>query len=92
MNDTIDSITARHRAVESGRTTYQAGIETVLQRATEPAAEHVVTHVYASAAHAAARHADALLAAGVQRPVLAGLPVTVKDLRSEEHTSELQSR
>ena len=80
MNDTTDSIAARHRAVESGHTTYQAGIETALQRATEPAAEHVFTHVYADAARAAARHADALLQAGVQRPALAGLPVTVKDL------------
>jgi aspartyl-tRNA(Asn)/glutamyl-tRNA(Gln) amidotransferase subunit A len=52
----------------------------VLAAATEPAAAHVFTAVFADGALAAARAADALLARGAPLPPLAGLPVTVKDL------------
>ncbi|MEO6407620.1 MAG: amidase [Burkholderiaceae bacterium] len=80
MNERTDSIASRHRAVALGATSYQAGIESALQRADEPSAANVFTHRYAQAALAAARHADALVTAGAELPALAGLPVTVKDL------------
>lgn len=51
-----------------------------LEAAAAPAAGHVFTALYADAALAAARHADAAQRAGIVLPALAGLPVTVKDL------------
>ncbi len=80
MNQPVHSIRARRSQVESGSTSHEAEIEAALRRAAEPAAEHVFTRLYADAALAAARHADVLRKAGVERPALAGLPVTVKDL------------
>ncbi|MEO7152366.1 MAG: amidase [Burkholderiaceae bacterium] len=80
MQPAPDSIAARHRAVARGDASYDAGIDAALRAATEAAAAHVYTRLYPDAARAAAWHADALRAAGVALPALAGLPVTVKDL------------
>jgi aspartyl-tRNA(Asn)/glutamyl-tRNA(Gln) amidotransferase subunit A len=59
---------------------HQALIERVLAGAAAPDAAHVFTALFADEALAAARHADARLAAGEPRLPLAGLPVSVKDL------------
>ena len=59
---------------------HQAQIERVLAAAAQPAAAHVFTALFADDALAAARAADARLAAGQTLPALAGLPVSVKDL------------
>ena len=60
--------------------THEALVSQALEGAATPAAQHVFTHLYADAALAAARHADAAQRAGVVLPALAGLPVSVKDL------------
>jgi len=52
----------------------------VFERARASAAEHVFTDLFEVAALAAARLADAQTAAGAPRPLLAGLPVSVKGL------------
>ena len=80
MHPADASIQARHRAVSRGETTYEAAIDDALRRAAEPSAEHVYTRIYADAARAAARHADAQRKTGIALPALAGLPVTIKDL------------
>ncbi|MFZ4650668.1 MAG: amidase family protein, partial [Rubrivivax sp.] len=66
-----------------GEITHEVLVQQALDAAQGPAAAHVFTRLHPQAALAAARHADALVRAGV--PVasggpLAGLPVTVKDL------------
>jgi aspartyl-tRNA(Asn)/glutamyl-tRNA(Gln) amidotransferase subunit A len=71
---------AQLRATLTGPGCHEALIGRVLAGATEPAAAHVFTAVFADGALAAARAADALLARGAPLPPLAGLPVTVKDL------------
>jgi aspartyl-tRNA(Asn)/glutamyl-tRNA(Gln) amidotransferase subunit A len=59
---------------------HEALIERVLQgMGSEPAA-HCYTAVFADSARAAARSADARLAAGEPLPAMAGLPVSIKDL------------
>jgi aspartyl-tRNA(Asn)/glutamyl-tRNA(Gln) amidotransferase subunit A len=58
----------------------EALIERVLAGAAEKAAEHTFTRLYPQAALAAARLADANLAAGIRLTPLAGLPVSIKDL------------
>ena len=63
-----------------GDISHEALVAQALAAAAAPAARHVFTALYADAALAAARHADAAQRAGVALPVLAGLPVTVKDL------------
>lgn len=63
-----------------GDISHEALIAQALEAAAAPAASHVFTALYADAALAAARHADAALKAGIALPALAGLPVTVKDL------------
>ena len=60
--------------------THEALVSQALEGAATPAAQHVFTRLYADAALAAARHADAAQRAGVVLPALAGLPVSVKDL------------
>jgi aspartyl-tRNA(Asn)/glutamyl-tRNA(Gln) amidotransferase subunit A len=55
-------------------------IEQVLAEAQAPAAAQVYTTLFAEPARAAARAADAALAAGQGLPPLAGMPVSVKDL------------
>lgn len=55
---------------------------TLVDRSIEAAgkAPYVFTRLYPEAARAAATHADAMRAAGIETPPLAGLPVSVKDL------------
>jgi aspartyl-tRNA(Asn)/glutamyl-tRNA(Gln) amidotransferase subunit A len=55
---------------------------TLIDASLEEAAKtsSVFTRLYPDAARAAAQHADAMQAAGVELPPLAGLPVSVKDL------------
>lgn len=78
QNDsTIGALRAR---IARGELTHEALIEQVLDGAAQPAAAHVFTRLYADAALAAARHADAARKAGVQTAPLAGLPVSIKDL------------
>lgn len=79
MREPLTIATARAH-VAGGQTTHEAYVADVLARTAWPAAAHVFTSTYAEAALAAARHADALVNAGVPLPPLAGLPVTVKDL------------
>ena len=77
---THDSLSTLRMRIAEGHTSHQALVEHALAGAAAPAAQHVFTRLYAQAALAAARHADAALKAGVQLPALAGLPVTIKDL------------
>lgn len=74
------TIAALRERIARGELSHEALIEQVLDAATQPAAEHVFTRLYADAARAAARHADAAQKAGVELGPLAGLPVSVKDL------------
>ena len=74
---TADGLRGR---VTRGEASFESTLADVLQRAARPAASHVFTTLYADAALAAARHADAMLGAGVELPSLAGLPITIKDL------------
>lgn len=74
------SIERLRAAIDSGALSHEALVDRVLDGAAQPAAEHVFTRVYADAARASARHADAARRAGVVLPALAGLPVSVKDL------------
>lgn len=72
---------AEHRAaIARGDLSHEALVAAALDRSREAAARHVFTRLYADAALAAARHADAALKAGVALPVLAGLPLSIKDL------------
>ena len=63
-----------------GETSHEALVAQALEAAAAPTARHVFTALYADAALAAARHADAAQRAGIALSALAGLPVTVKDL------------
>jgi len=63
-----------------GETTREALVAEALEAAARPEAAHVFTRLYADAARASARAADALARAGVQQHPLAGLPVSIKDL------------
>lgn len=74
---TIPTLRAR---LDAGETSHEALVQQALDGAAAPAAQHVFTALYAEAALAAARHADAAQRAGVRLPPLAGLPVSVKDL------------
>lgn len=64
----------------AGTLSHEALVTQALEGAATPAAQHVFTRLYADAALAAARHADAACKAGVQLAPLAGLPVSIKDL------------
>jgi aspartyl-tRNA(Asn)/glutamyl-tRNA(Gln) amidotransferase subunit A len=68
------------RAALNAPDSHAALIERVLAAAAAPAAAHVYTELFADSARAAARAADSALAAGRPLGVLAGLPVSVKDL------------
>jgi aspartyl-tRNA(Asn)/glutamyl-tRNA(Gln) amidotransferase subunit A len=63
-----------------GDISHEALVAQALEAAAAPAARHVFTTLYAEAALASARHADAAQRAGIALPALAGLPITVKDL------------
>ena len=75
-----NTITALRERIARGELSHEALIDEVLAAAEQPAAQHVFTRLYADAARAAARHADAARKAGVETAPLAGLPVSVKDL------------
>jgi aspartyl-tRNA(Asn)/glutamyl-tRNA(Gln) amidotransferase subunit A len=77
MTYTIPSLRAQ---ITRGELSHEHLVASALDRAAQDRARHVFTSLYADAALAAARYADASLAAGVALPPLAGLPVTVKDL------------
>jgi aspartyl-tRNA(Asn)/glutamyl-tRNA(Gln) amidotransferase subunit A len=64
----------------AGGLTRQALIAQALEAATSSALVHTYTQLYAAQAQEVARHADAMAAAGVSLPPLAGLPVSIKDL------------
>lgn len=81
---TMDRLRAE---LAAGRMTHEALCETVLAAADGEGARHVFTQRFDAAARAQARQADALQAAGVPLPPLAGLPVTVKDLYDVAGTS-----
>ncbi|HEY6132428.1 MAG TPA: amidase [Rubrivivax sp.] len=79
MRDAL-TIGALRRQVARGEASYEGVLMDTLARAAQPAATHVFTRLYADAALAAARHADALVRAGAPLPPLAGQPVSIKDL------------
>ncbi|MDP9894980.1 aspartyl-tRNA(Asn)/glutamyl-tRNA(Gln) amidotransferase subunit A [Variovorax boronicumulans] len=74
------SISELRKRIHRGETTHEHIVLDVFEKAASPAAKHVFTALYPDAAIAAARAADRLQAAGVPIPLLAGLPVSVKDL------------
>ena len=74
------TIAALRERIARGGLSHEALIEQVLDAAALPSAAHVFTRLYADAARASARHADAARKAGVQLGALAGLPVSIKDL------------
>lgn len=77
ITQTIDQLNAR---LARGETTREALVAQALENATKESAKSVFTALYPEAALAVARRADALQAAGLEQPVLAGLPVSIKDL------------
>lgn len=77
ITETIAQLNAR---LSAGETTREAIVANAIANAAQQSAAHVFTRVYADAALAAARCADASAAAGVELPPLAGLPVSIKDL------------
>jgi aspartyl-tRNA(Asn)/glutamyl-tRNA(Gln) amidotransferase subunit A len=79
MTPTLTSWQRAARATSS-RPQFEALLEAALVGVDAPAARHVFTQLDLAGARAAARLADTQAAAGLPLPVLAGLPVTVKDL------------
>ena len=76
----LDTLEPLNQRLARGETSCEALLLQALDEASRPAAAHVFTRLYPEAALAAARHADAARAAGVQLSPLAGLPVSIKDL------------
>jgi len=74
------TIGALRERVARRQASYEGVVADALARAADPAAAHVFTRLYADAALAAARHADAMCRAGVELAPLAGQPVSIKDL------------
>ncbi len=74
------SIGLLRERLAAGRISHEALVGQALEGMAGSAAAHVFTRVYAAAALAAARHADAAQRAGVMLPPLAGLPISIKDL------------
>ncbi len=70
----------RQARISAGESTREAAVARALELAATPALAGTFTRRYPQAALQAARHADALAAAGVALPPLAGLPVSIKDL------------
>ncbi|KQP12494.1 amidase [Pseudorhodoferax sp. Leaf267] len=77
---TAPTIAALRARLDASHVSHEALVTQALDGAAGAAATHVFTRLYADAALAAARHADAATKAGVQLPPLAGLPVSIKDL------------
>lgn len=80
MTQITETLVPLNARLARGETTREALVARALEGAAAPAAANVFTRLYGDAALAAARHADALQAAGVSQGPLAGLPVSVKDL------------
>ena len=77
ITQTIDQLNA---LLARGETTREALVAQALENASKASANSVFTMLYPEAALAVARRADALQAAGLEQPALAGLPVSIKDL------------
>ena len=77
---TLLSLRERRARIAARQTTHEAVVAQALEAAAMPALAGTFTRLYPQAALEAARHADAMAAAGVDMPVLAGLPVSIKDL------------
>ena len=77
LTETIGVLNAR---LKRGEITREALVNDALSGAQQLAARYVFTKLYADAALAAARYADALQRAGVEQHPLAGLPLSIKDL------------
>ncbi|WPB57258.1 amidase [Xylophilus sp. GOD-11R] len=75
-----NSIAKLRQDIAGGAATHESVVQASLDGAAAPVAASVFTRLYPDAALAAARHADAASAAGVQLAALAGLPVSIKDL------------
>ena len=68
-----NTIAALRGRIARGELSHEALIDEVLEAAGQPAAQHVFTRLYADAARAAARHADAARKAGERCRLYAGL-------------------
>jgi aspartyl-tRNA(Asn)/glutamyl-tRNA(Gln) amidotransferase subunit A len=77
ITETITQLASR---MAGGLTSREAVVSKALETALSKDAAHVFTRLYIESALASARHADAQAKAGAQLPVLAGLPVSIKDL------------
>lgn len=75
-----ETITALRSRMARDGLSHEHLVAQSLEGAAASGAQHVFTQLYAEAALAAARHADAALRAGIALPALAGLPVSIKDL------------
>jgi aspartyl-tRNA(Asn)/glutamyl-tRNA(Gln) amidotransferase subunit A len=75
--NTLRSLRAR---LDAGQITREHLVAQALEGARDPRAAHTFTRLYDHAALESARHADAMARAGVSLPILAGLPVSIKDL------------
>jgi aspartyl-tRNA(Asn)/glutamyl-tRNA(Gln) amidotransferase subunit A len=80
MNMALQTLRERRARIASGQTSHEATVARALELAATPALAGTFTRLYPQAALQAARHADALAAAGVELPALAGAPVSIKDL------------
>jgi len=76
----LPPIAALRAQCAAGTLSREELVARALAGARAPAAAHVFVRLHEAAARETARHADALARAGVALPVLAGLPVSVKDL------------
>jgi aspartyl-tRNA(Asn)/glutamyl-tRNA(Gln) amidotransferase subunit A len=80
MNMKLLTLRERRARIAAGQTSHEATVAQALELAATPALAGTFTRLYPQAALQAARHADALAAAGVELPALAGAPVSIKDL------------
>jgi aspartyl-tRNA(Asn)/glutamyl-tRNA(Gln) amidotransferase subunit A len=80
MNMKLQTLRERRARIAAGQTSHEAVLAQALEAAATPALAGTFTRLYPQAALQAARHADAMAAAGVEGPALAGLPVSIKDL------------
>lgn len=78
----LPTIAAQATALRDGRSSSSRLIEEALERISAPSGEgaRAFTRVYADAARTAARASDQMRAVGLERSVIDGLPVSIKDL------------
>lgn len=86
---TLSTIAQLRARIARGDTTHERVVAQALERAQEAPAAHVFTRLYEAAAIEAARHADAQAHAGVQQSLLAGLPVSIKDMYDVAHETTM---